>query len=153
MDRSSSGAVVAGTRAFTIALLAPLTARVGTRPRIAGDVAQALALCPGPGGAAVIEYAGEGSLPHVERLVRAGVRVVVAVPPEHLTAEASIRALGAEPVRWDGRPEVVIAAVAAEPPPGVTPGASAIAVVGPPPASRATSRRPSRSAPGRAARR
>lgn len=137
MDRPSSGAVVAGTRAFTIALLAPLTARVGSRPRIAGDVAQALALCPGPGGAAVIEYAGEGSLPDIERLVRAGVRVVVAVPPERLAAVASIRALGAEPVRWDGRPELVVAAVVAEPPLGAAAGASAIAVVGPPPRSRA----------------
>src|SRR5512142_1761460 len=133
MDRSSSGAVVAGTRAFAITLLAPLTARVGTRPRVAADLAQALALCPGPGGVVVIEYAGEGSLPGVERLVRAGVRAVVAVPPEHGAAEAALRAVGAEPVRWDGRPELVVAALAAADPP---PGASAIAVVGPPPGPR-----------------
>lgn len=130
MDRSPSGAVVAGTRAFSAALLAPLAARVGTRPRVAADAAQALALCPGPGGVAVIEYAGEGSLPAIERLVReGGARVLVAVAPEHRAAEAALRALGAEPIGWDGRPEPVVAALGAIAPAAAP--APAIAVVGP----------------------
>lgn len=53
-------AVVAGSKAFAVTLLAPVTARLGLRPRIAADAAQALSLCRGPGGLVVIEYQGEG---------------------------------------------------------------------------------------------
>jgi hypothetical protein len=135
MDRSPSGAVVAGTRAFAVALLAPVAARVGARPRVAADVAQALALSPGAGGVAVVEFAGQEALPGIERLVKegGGVRVVVAVPPEHATAEEILRSLGVEPVRWDGRTEPILSALdgagVASPSPAPIP--PAIAVVGP----------------------
>lgn len=124
-------AVVAGSKAFAVALLAPVTTRLGTRPRIAADAAQALSLCRGPGGLVVIEYQGEGSLAGIERLLRdgGGVRVVAALAPEHAAAEAPLRALGVEPARWDGRPDGVLvavermvhAAVAAGPSPIVNP--------------------------------
>lgn len=106
-------AVVAGTKAFAVALLAPVTSRVGTRPRIAADAAQALALCRGPGGVVVIEYLGEGSLEGIRRLVSegGGLRVVAALAPEHAAAEPSLRALGVEPARWDGRPDAVLGAL------------------------------------------
>ncbi|ABC80467.1 hypothetical protein [Anaeromyxobacter dehalogenans] len=106
-------AVVAGSKAFAVAMLAPVTSRLGTRPRIAADAAQALSLCHGPGGLVVIEYQGEGSLAGIERLLRdgGGVRVVAALAPEHAAAEAPLRALGVEPARWDGRPDGVLGAV------------------------------------------
>ncbi|GAO02531.1 hypothetical protein [Anaeromyxobacter sp. PSR-1] len=106
-------AVVAGSKAFAVALLAPVTTRLGTRPRIAADAAQALSLCRGPGGLVVIEFQGEGSLAGIERLLRdgGGLRVLAALAPEHAAAEAPLRALGVELARWDGRPDGVLGAI------------------------------------------
>jgi hypothetical protein len=111
MNGSTLDAVVAGTKPFAVALLAPLTTRVGTRPRIAADPVQALALCA-PNGLAVVEYAGAASLPAIERLVKQGaLRVVAGVPAEHAAAEPALRALGVEPALWDGRPDAILDAV------------------------------------------
>src|SRR5512142_1594142 len=113
MGQAPIDAVLAGTKGFAVALLAPLTAKVGTRPRVAADPAQVLALCNGPSALAVIEFTGEGSLSAVQALVRdgRGVRVVAGLPPAHAGAEGTLRALGVEVGRWDGKVEGVIAAV------------------------------------------
>jgi hypothetical protein len=113
MTNSPTDAVVAGSKSFAVALLAPLTARIGVRPRITSDAPQALALCRGPSGLVVIEYAGDATLSGVEALVRdgGGLRVVAALPAAHAAAEPALRALGVEVARWDGRPDDVIGAV------------------------------------------
>src|SRR5512137_1089136 len=94
-------AVVAGTRDFALALLAPLEARVGTRPRIATDPAHALVFCNGPG-LVVVEYLGEDSLSSIKDLVLegGGLRIVAAIPAAHAAAETPLRALGVDAVRW-----------------------------------------------------
>lgn len=106
-------AVLAGTKGFAVALLAPLTARIGNRPRVAGDPAQVLALCSGPSALAVVEFLGEGSIPTIQVLVRdgRGLRIVAGVPAAHASAESTLRALGVEIGRWDGKTDGVIAAV------------------------------------------
>jgi len=113
MGQAPIDAVLAGTKGFAVALLAPLTAKVGTRPRVAGDPGQVLALCSGPSALAVIEFTGEGSLNAVQALVRdgRGVRVVAGLPPAHAGAEGTLRALGVEVGQWDGKVDGVIAAV------------------------------------------
>lgn len=112
MSNSPIDAVLAGTKPFAVALLAPLTTRVGVRPRIAADATQALALSA-PGGLVVIELSGPEALPGIERLAKAGGRRVVAgVAATHSAAEPALRALGVEIARWDGRPEAVLDAVA-----------------------------------------
>jgi hypothetical protein len=106
-------AVIAGSKGFALALLAPLTERVGTRPRIASDPAQAIALCGGRG-LVVVEFQGEGSLRAIQELALhgAGLRIVAAVPAVHAAAEGALRALGVDLARWDGRPDDVLGAVA-----------------------------------------
>ncbi|HYD41860.1 MAG TPA: hypothetical protein VEB43_13610 [Anaeromyxobacter sp.] len=106
-------AVLAGTKGFAVALLAPLTARIGNRPRVAGDPGQVLGLCSGPSALAVIEFMGEGSLPTIQALVRdgRGLRIVAGVPVAHAGAEGTLRALGVEVGRWDGKTDGVISAV------------------------------------------
>jgi hypothetical protein len=106
-------AVLAGTKGFAVALLAPLTARIGNRPRVAGDPSQVLGLCGGPSSLAVVEFMGEGSLPLIQALVRdgRGLRIVAGVPAAHAAAEGTLRALGVEVGRWDGKTEGVISAV------------------------------------------
>lgn len=106
-------AVLAGTKGFAVALLAPLTARIGSRPRVAGDPSQVLGLCSGPSALAVVEFMGEGSLPTIQALVRdgRGLRIVAGVPVAHAGAEGTLRALGVEVARWDGKTDGVISAV------------------------------------------
>ena len=106
-------AVVAGSRGFALALLAPLTDRIGTRPRVAADPSQVLALCRGPGGLAVVEFQGEDTLRAIQRLVLqgSGLRIVAAVPAALAAADEPLRALGVQLVRWDGRADGVLAAV------------------------------------------
>jgi hypothetical protein len=106
-------AVLAGTKGFAVALLAPLTARIGNRPRVAGDPSQVLGLCSGPSALAVVEFLGEGSLPTIQALVRdgRGLRIVAGVPVAHAGAEGTLRALGVEVGRWDGKTDGVISAV------------------------------------------
>ena len=113
MATSTTEAVIAGSRAFALALLAPLTERVGTRPRIAADPGQVLALCKG-GSLVIVEFQGEGSLRAIQGLVAqgGGLRIVVAVPEAHLAAEGTLRALGIDLARWDGNPEGILGAVA-----------------------------------------
>ena len=43
MGQAGIDAVLAGTKAFAVALLAPLTTRIGNRPRVAADPGQILA--------------------------------------------------------------------------------------------------------------
>jgi hypothetical protein len=124
MGKDQIDAVVAGSKSFALALFAPLTERVGVRPRIASDPAQAGALLPGDGGLAVVEYAGEDTLRAIEALLRRpGVRVVAAVPAPLASAEDRLRALGAEAARWDGTTGGILGAVARQlaPPPSATP--------------------------------
>ncbi|BDG04349.1 hypothetical protein [Anaeromyxobacter oryzae] len=138
MTNPPTDAVVAGTKNFAVALLAPLTARVGVRPRIAADAGQALALCGGPGGLVVIEYVGDASRPGIEQLVRAGgLRIVAGVPEVHAAAEPSLRALGIETARWDGRPDAVLVAVERQISVAPAPRAAAPAPAGAAPAAAA----------------
>ena len=106
-------AVVAGTKGFALALLAPIAERVGARPRVAADPAHALVYCTGPAGIVVVEFLGEDSLSAIKDLVLegGGVRIVAAVPLAHAAAEGPLRALGVDAVRWDGTPDVVMGAV------------------------------------------
>ena len=103
MSQAQIDAVVAGTKGFAVALLAPLTARLGTRPRVAGDPGQILGLCSGPSALAVIEFTGEGSLAAIQALVRdgGGLRVVAGVPASQAGAEETLQALGVATARWD----------------------------------------------------
>lgn len=112
MTNQPTEAVIAGSKAFALALLAPLTERVGTRPRIAADPSQVLKLTGGSG-LVVVEFQGERSLEAI-RLLRgqaSGLDLIAAVPDGHLGAEEALRALGVEPARWDGRPDGVLSAV------------------------------------------
>lgn len=113
MTTPSIEAVVAGSKGFALALLAPITERVGTRPRVASDPSQALALCRNPGGLVVVEFVGEDSLRAIKDLVLQGnaLRIVAAVSSAHAGAEEPLRALGVELARWDGKPEGVLGAV------------------------------------------
>jgi hypothetical protein len=112
MTTPTTEAVIAGSKAFTLALLAPLTERVGTPPRVATDAAQGIALCPG-GGLLVVELQGESSLKAIQDLVLEGtdLNVIAAVPHAHAGVEKALRALGIDLARWDGNPEGVLAAV------------------------------------------
>jgi hypothetical protein len=112
MAHQPTEAVIAGSRGFALALLAPLTERVGTRPRVAADAAQALKLT-GAAGLVVVEFQGDGSLDSIRALVdgAAGVSVVAAIPDGHTGAEETLRSLGVEPARWDGKPDAVLSAV------------------------------------------
>jgi hypothetical protein len=105
-------AIVAGTKGFTHALLAPIAERVGGRPRVASDTAHALVHCS-PGGIVVVEFLGEDSLSAIQDLVLegGGLRIVAAVPPAHAAAEGPLRALGVDAVRWDGTPDGILGAV------------------------------------------
>jgi hypothetical protein len=105
--------VIAGSRGFALTLLAPLTERIGTRPRIAAGAAQARPLCTGPGGLVVVEFVGADTLREIEALVREakGIRVVAAVPEKLAAAGALLRALGVEVARWDGTATDVVGAV------------------------------------------
>jgi hypothetical protein len=158
-------AVIAGSKGFALALLAPLTERVGIRPRVAADVAQALALCNGTG-LVVVEYQGDASFRAIQVLRQqyASVRIVAAIPAEHAAAEAPLRSLGVELARWDGKPDAVLGAVSRQlapaasapspapaaaqgprpPPPGMTAVASAPA---PAPRPAPSARPPAQAAP------
>lgn len=105
-------AVIAGSRGFALALLAPLAERMGARPRVAAHPTQALEL--GASGLVVVEFMGEDSLRAIQDLVLhgAGPRVVVVVREAQAAALGPLQALGVETVRWDGKPDGVLAAVA-----------------------------------------
>jgi hypothetical protein len=129
MPIPATHSVIAGSKGFAAALLAPLTERVGAPPRIAVDPAQAVALCRGAG-LVVIEFQGEGSLRAIEQIASGGgVRIVAAVPAAHAAAEAPLRALGVDPARWDGKPDRVLGAVSRQ-----LSAASGAAAAAPPPA-------------------
>ncbi|HEY6100862.1 MAG TPA: hypothetical protein VIW03_15600 [Anaeromyxobacter sp.] len=105
--------VIAGSRGFALALVAPLAERVGARPRIAADPLRARTLCAGPVALVVVEFLGPDTLRAIKDLVLEGsrVRVVAAVPEAHAAADAPLRALGVDLARWDGTPAAVLAAV------------------------------------------
>jgi hypothetical protein len=113
MSQATINAVLAGTKGFAVAFLAPLTSRVGNRPRVASDPVQILTVCSGPSSLAVVEFTGEGSLQAIQALVRdgKGLRIVAGVPAVHAAAEGTLRALGIEVGRWDGKVDGVIGAV------------------------------------------
>ncbi len=155
MATTSTEAVIAGSRGFALALLAPLTERVGNRPRIAADPTQALALCNGAG-LVVVEFQGEGSLRAIQELVLRGpeLKIIAAVPDAHAGAEGTLRALGVELARWDGKPDGVLGAVtrqlAAAAPPRASAAPAPIAPSAPPPPAAVLPAAP-RPAPARAA--
>lgn len=155
MATTSTEAVIAGSRGFALALLAPLTERIGNRPRIAADPTQALALCNGAG-LVVVEFQGEGSLRAIQELVLRGpeLKIIAAVPDAHAGAEGTLRALGVELARWDGKPDGVLGAVtgqlAAAAPARASAAPRPIAPSAPPPPAAALPAAP-RSAPARAA--
>jgi hypothetical protein len=135
MTNQPTEAVIAGSKAFALALLAPLTERVGTRPRIAADPSQVLKLTGGSG-LVVVEFQGDRSLEAIRALLvqAAGLDVIAAVPDGHLGAEEALRALGVEPARWDGRPDGVLSVLSRRFPPGAAPapGAPAAFAAAPP---------------------
>lgn len=140
---SPTDVVLAGTKAFALALFAPLTERLGTRPRIAPDPQQALAQCATSSGILVVEFA-PAWLPALTQLRRqaAGLRIVAALPAGQESAALTLGPLGIEAVPWDGQPGPVLAAVAQV----LEPGAAA-APPAPPPAPAATSPAPHVAAP------
>lgn len=93
--------VIAGSRPFALALFAPLTERVGTRPRIAADPAQAAALVP-QAGLVVVELLDPAWLAAVKALVaaRPALRFVAALPSGAEGAAAPLRSLGVEAIAW-----------------------------------------------------
>ncbi len=113
MAQPSIDAVLAGTKGFAVALLAPVTTRVGMRPRVAADPGQVLGLCGAAGGLVVVEFMGEGSLAAIQALVRDArrLRVVAGVPAAHAGADETLRALGVEVARWDGKVEGMLGAI------------------------------------------
>jgi hypothetical protein len=106
-------AVVAGSRGFALALMAPLTERIGTRPRIATDPSQALAYCSEPGLLVVVEFLGADTMRGIKDLVLQGngARIVAAIGEAHGAAETPLRALGVDVAKWDGKPGEILAAV------------------------------------------
>jgi hypothetical protein len=58
---------IAGSKGFALALFAPLTERVGTRPRVAADPGQAAALLP-QSGLVIVELQSPAWLSAVQRL-------------------------------------------------------------------------------------
>jgi hypothetical protein len=105
--------VIAGSRGFALALLAPLTERIGTRPRIAADAAHLRPFCTGPSGLVVVEFLGPDTLSALQSLLAElkSLRVVAAVPEKLAAVDASLRALGVEVARWDGTAAPVVGAV------------------------------------------
>src|SRR3990170_324471 len=105
----SSDIVLAGSKPFLAALLAPLTQRVGVRPRVAGDPQQARTLCQNPVRLLVFEYQGEQWLPLCRELTQStsGVPVIVAaLSPEQTEAQSMLAAagVGQSPI-WSGNAE------------------------------------------------
>jgi hypothetical protein len=112
MANQPTEAVIAGSKGFALALLAPLTERVGTRPRIAADPAQALELTGG-NGLVVVEFQGDRSLDAIRRLLEgaSGLAVIAAVPDGNAGATEALRLLGVDAAPWNGRPDAVLNAV------------------------------------------
>jgi hypothetical protein len=112
MANQPTEAVIAGSKSFALALLAPLTERVGIRPRIAADPSQAVELMGGKG-LVVVEFLGDRSIDAIRKLRdrASGLAVIAAVPEGHAEAEEVLRSIGVESARWDGKPESVLAAV------------------------------------------
>jgi hypothetical protein len=150
MSAPTVEAVVAGSKGFAIALLAPLTERVGVRPRIAADASQALGLLQGPNGIAVLEVQNDATVAAIESLLpeRSGLRVIAAVPEALAGLEGRLRAAGAELARWDGKVLAVLDAVsrATEGAPA-SPVAPAAAPIPPPAAAAPPPRPPAPAAP------
>lgn len=95
--------VIAGSKAFALALFAPLTERAGTRPRIAADPGHASALAP-QDGLIIVELQSPEWLSEVQRLVaeRPTLRVVAALATGAEAAALPLRAVGVEAVAWMG---------------------------------------------------
>ncbi|HET9555325.1 MAG TPA: hypothetical protein VFP50_20335, partial [Anaeromyxobacteraceae bacterium] len=112
MPYAPTDAVVAGSKAFALALFAPLTERAAARPRVAADPAQAQALCQGCTGILVLEYDARW-LPVLRQLRReeAGLRIVAALPRGMEAAALHLGPLGVEAVPWDGQAATVMPAV------------------------------------------
>ncbi len=108
----STDVVLAGSKAFALALFAPVTERVGSRPRIAPEPQQAVTLCAGSSGLLLVEFS-EPWLPVLQQL-RAqvpGLRVVAALPQGQEAAALALAPLGVEAVPWDGQAAPILAAV------------------------------------------
>lgn len=93
--------VIAGSKAFALALFAPLTERVGTRPRIAADPAQAVALVPGAG-LVILELQDPSWIASVQQLAaeRPDLRFVAALSKGTEGAAAPLRSMGVEAISW-----------------------------------------------------
>ncbi|HYQ80949.1 MAG TPA: hypothetical protein VEP68_05575 [Anaeromyxobacteraceae bacterium] len=110
----SSEAVLAGSPAFLNAVLPPLAAALGVRPRVADAPHQVFALCQDGARLLVCEYRGPEWLPLVEDLKTTfgdELRILVGVPAERASATGPLIGAGADEVlRWDGEPEELVAA-------------------------------------------
>lgn len=110
----ASEAVLAGSPAFLNAVLPPLSAALGFRPRVADAPHQVLALCQDGARLLVFEFRGMEWLPLAEDLKSTygdELSVLVAVPGEHAAASGPLLGAGADEVLpWDGAAEPVVAA-------------------------------------------
>ncbi len=110
----SSEAVLAGSPAFLNAVLPPLAAALGVRPRVADAPHQVFALCQDGARLLVCEYRGPEWLPLVEDLKTTfgdELRILVGVPVERASATGPLTGAGADEVlRWDGEPGELVAA-------------------------------------------
>ncbi|HEY6106436.1 MAG TPA: hypothetical protein VIV59_10665 [Anaeromyxobacteraceae bacterium] len=110
-----SEAVLAGSPAFLNAVLPPLAAALGVRPRVADAPHQVFALCQERARLLVFEYRGQEWLPLAEDLKNTfgdELWILVAVPAELAGATGPLLGAGVdEVVRWDGPPEPLVAAM------------------------------------------
>ncbi|HET6923951.1 MAG TPA: hypothetical protein VFI16_12460 [Anaeromyxobacteraceae bacterium] len=110
-----SEAVLAGSPAFLNAVLPPLSAALGVRPRVADAPHQVFALCQEGAGLLVFEYRGQEWLPLAEDLKTTfgdELLILVAVPAGQAGATGPLLGAGVdEVVRWDGASEPLVAAM------------------------------------------
>ena len=109
-------AVIAGSRSFADALLAPLRLRLGAAPLVAGDPSALIASGTSATGLVVLEYSGTAWLEAVRdvRIIRAGrpIAIVAAVPAARSGDIPALRSAGVdETVPFDLRVDPVLWAV------------------------------------------
>ncbi len=100
--------VIAGSSPFVAKLLAPLTEKVGVRPRVAGDPRQAFVLCHDQARLLVFEYQGDEWLSlcrELNQITDGALAIVAALPPTHMGARPALADAGVKhTLMWSGDP-------------------------------------------------